>query len=92
MSSSGPSANCQMRASQRKSLGRLHHIAPLPNLSLQVLDCAGVKRLAKLGMVTPPPGMSALDMNSAEDAVVGHTREVVEGFVLCGMEVCPRGV
>ena len=48
---------------------------------------AGVKRLAKLGMVTAPPGMSALDMNSAEDAVVRHTREVVEGFVLCGMEV-----
>ena len=50
---------------------------------------AGVKRLAKLGMVTAPPGMSALDMNSAEDAVVRHTREVVEGFVLCGMEVSP---
>ena len=46
-----------------------------------------MKRLAKLGMVSAAPGMAALDMNTAEDAVVHHTREVVEGFVLCGMEV-----
>jgi thiamine thiazole synthase len=26
-------------------------------------------------------------MNSAEDAVVNHTREVVPGMVICGMEV-----
>ena len=32
--------------------------------------------------------MAALDMNSAEDAVVNHTREVVPGMVICGMEVC----
>ena len=49
---------------------------------------AGVKRLAKLGLVKSAPGMAALDMNSAEDAVVNHTREVVPGMVICGMEVC----
>lgn len=48
---------------------------------------AGVKRLAKLGLVKSAPGMAALDMNSAEDAVVNHTREVVPGMVICGMEV-----
>ena len=48
---------------------------------------AGVKRLAKLGMVADAPGMSALDMNTAEDAIVQHTREVVDGMVICGMEV-----
>ena len=46
-----------------------------------------MKRLAKLGMVADAPGMSALDMNSAEDAIVQHTREVVDGMVICGMEV-----
>lgn len=50
---------------------------------------AGVKRLQKLGMVNAVPGMAALDMNSAEDAVVRHTREVVPGMVICGMEVPP---
>ena len=49
----------------------------------------GVKRLQKLGMVSAVPGMSALDMNSAEDAVVNHTREVVPGMVICGMEARP---
>ena len=48
---------------------------------------AGVKRLAKLGLVKGAPGMAALDMNSAEDSVVNHTREVVPGMVICGMEV-----
>ena len=47
---------------------------------------AGVKRLQRLGMVTDVPGMSALDMNTAEDAVVANTREVVPGMVICGME------
>ena len=49
--------------------------------------CTGVKRLAKLGLVSGTPGMAALDMNSAEDAVVNNTREVVPGMVICGMEV-----
>lgn len=72
------------------------------NHLLQVLECkvmvsstghdgpmgaSGVKRLAKLGMITGAPGMGALDMNTAEDAVVRHTREVVPGMVICGMEV-----
>lgn len=48
---------------------------------------AGVKRLQKLGMVSAIPGMGALDMNTAEDAVVNNTREVVPGMVICGMEV-----
>ena len=38
-------------------------------------------------MVAGAPGMAALDMNAAEDAVVAHTREVVPGMVICGMEV-----
>ena len=38
-------------------------------------------------MVHSAPGMGALDMNSAEDMVVAHTREVVPGMVICGMEV-----
>jgi thiamine thiazole synthase len=59
------------------------------------MGASGVKRLAKLGLVQNAPGMAALDMNSAEDAVVNHTREVVPGMVICGMEVaeldgCPR--
>lgn len=47
---------------------------------------SGVKRLQQLGMVKMP-GMGALDMNSAEDAVVRATREVVPGFIVTGMEV-----
>lgn len=49
--------------------------------------CAGVKRLARLGMVDNAPGMSALDMNTAEDMIVRNTREVVPGMIICGMEV-----
>ena len=52
------------------------------------MGASGVKRLARLGMVNPAlPGMGALDMNSAEDAIVDRTREVAPGMVLCGMEV-----
>ncbi|GIL77833.1 hypothetical protein Vretimale_6619 [Volvox reticuliferus] len=48
-----------------------------------------VKRLARLGMVPggEVPGMGALDMEVAEGAIVGGTREVVPGMVLCGMEL-----
>mmetsp|Transcript_68187 Transcript_68187/g.168473 ORF Transcript_68187/g.168473 Transcript_68187/m.168473 type:complete len:335 (-) Transcript_68187:156-1160(-) len=53
-----------------------------------------VKRLSKLGMVgqTPAPGaeipgMGALDMNSSEDKIVNHTREVAPGVILTGMEL-----
>ena len=35
----------------------------------------------------PASGMGALDMNTAEDAVVDRTREVVPGFIAAGMEV-----
>uniref|UniRef100_A0A7S4FV60 Thiamine thiazole synthase n=1 Tax=Eutreptiella gymnastica TaxID=73025 RepID=A0A7S4FV60_9EUGL len=57
---------------------------------------SGVKRLAKLGFLKNDlPGMGALDMNSAEDQIVNHTREIFPGMVVCGMEVaevdqCPR--
>lgn len=48
---------------------------------------SGVKRLQSLGLVDRIPGMGALDMNTAEDDIVNHTREVVPGMVLAGMEV-----
>lgn len=59
------------------------------------MGASGVKRLANLGLIQRVPGMGALDMNSAEDAVVDRTREIVPGMVICGMEVaeldgCPR--
>ncbi|KAK6934397.1 hypothetical protein RJ641_034552 [Dillenia turbinata] len=47
----------------------------------------GVKRLKSIGLVDHLPGMKALDMNSAEDAVVRMTREVVPGMIVTGMEV-----
>ena len=40
-----------------------------------------------MGMVEDAPGMSALDMNTAEDMIVRNTREVVPGMIICGMEV-----
>ena len=46
-----------------------------------------MKRLQSLGLVDRIPGMGALDMNTAEDDIVNHTREVVPGMVLAGMEV-----
>lgn len=51
-----------------------------------------MKRLAALGMVPPVPGMAALDMNTAEDAIVNNTREVVPGLVLTGMELAEVGI
>ncbi|KAL4439686.1 hypothetical protein ABPG75_002687 [Micractinium tetrahymenae] len=51
------------------------------------MGAAGVKRLARLGMIDRAPGMGALDMNTAEDAIVDQTREIVPGMVVCGMEV-----
>lgn len=41
-------------------------------------------------MVENAPGMSALDMNTAEDMIVRNTREVVPGMIICGMEVTFR--
>lgn len=40
-----------------------------------------------IGMAPKHPGMGALDMNTAEDAVVEGTQEVVPGMIFCGMEV-----
>lgn len=47
----------------------------------------GVKRLRSVGMIESVPGMKCLDMNAAEDAIVRHTREVVPGMIVTGMEV-----
>ncbi|GAU46185.1 hypothetical protein TSUD_93720 [Trifolium subterraneum] len=47
----------------------------------------GVKRLKSIGLIDTVPGMKALDMNTAEDAIVRHTREVVPGMIVTGMEV-----
>jgi len=47
----------------------------------------GIHRLKQLGLVKEIPGMRALDMNAAEDALVEHTCEIVPGMVITGMEV-----
>lgn len=47
----------------------------------------GVKRLKSIGMISSVPGMKALDMNTAEDAIVRLTREIVPGMIVTGMEV-----
>ncbi|CAI7813768.1 unnamed protein product [Closterium sp. NIES-53] len=47
----------------------------------------GVKRLKSIGLIDKVPGMKCLDMNIAEDAIVRHTREVVPGMIVTGMEV-----
>uniref|UniRef100_A0A2P2I4J1 Thiazole biosynthesis enzyme n=1 Tax=Hirondellea gigas TaxID=1518452 RepID=A0A2P2I4J1_9CRUS len=48
---------------------------------------SGVKRLAQIGLIDKVKGMSALDMNAAEDAVLRGTREIVPGMIVTGMEV-----
>jgi thiamine thiazole synthase len=46
------------------------------------MGASGVKRLQRLGMLGGSlPGMGALNMNVAEDAVVDRTREIVPGMV-----------
>ncbi|KAL9392708.1 hypothetical protein Peur_016628 [Populus x canadensis] len=47
----------------------------------------GVKRLKSIGLIDSVPGMKALDMNAAEDAIVRLTREIVPGMIVTGMEV-----
>ena len=59
------------------------------------LGASLAKRVKHIGMVDEMPGMSALDMNAAEDAVVAGTQEIVPGLIFAGMEVaemsgCPR--
>ena len=44
------------------------------------------KRLQSMGCVKLG-GMRGLDMNSAEDAIVKGTREVVDGLIMGGMEL-----
>ena len=46
-----------------------------------------VKRLVSMGAITRLGGMRGLDMNSAEDAIVKNTREVVPGLIVGGMEL-----
>ncbi|GAA0157258.1 oxidoreductase [Lithospermum erythrorhizon] len=47
----------------------------------------GVKRLKSIGLIDSVTGMKALDMNTAENAIVRLTREVVPGMIVTGMEV-----
>ena len=47
----------------------------------------GVKRLKSIGMIVSVPGMNALDMNAAEDAIERLPREIVPGMIVTGMEV-----
>ncbi|XP_044973121.1 thiamine thiazole synthase 2, chloroplastic-like [Hordeum vulgare subsp. vulgare] len=47
----------------------------------------GVKRLEDIGTINTMPRMKALDVNTAEDAIVSLTREVVPGMIVAGIEV-----
>lgn len=46
-----------------------------------------VKRLVSMQQLEKLGGMRGLDMNSAEDAIVKGTREVVPGLIVGGMEL-----
>ncbi|KAF4595085.1 thiamine biosynthetic enzyme [Ophiocordyceps camponoti-floridani] len=46
-----------------------------------------VKRLVSMRLLDRLGGMRGLDMNSAEDAIVRRTREVVPGLIVGGMEL-----
>lgn len=46
-----------------------------------------VKRLVSMGAVEKLGGMRGLDMNTAEDAIVKRTREIVPGLIVGGMEL-----
>lgn len=45
------------------------------------------KRLESMNAINKLGGMRGLDMNSAEDAIVKNTREVVPGLIIGGMEL-----
>jgi len=45
------------------------------------------KRLESMGAISKLGGMRGLDMNSAEDAIVKGTREVIPGLIMGGMEL-----
>lgn len=46
-----------------------------------------VKRLVSMQQLEKLGGMRGLDMNTAEDAIVKKTREVVPGLIVGGMEL-----
>jgi len=46
-----------------------------------------VKRLVSMQQIEKLGGMRGLDMNSAEDAIVTKTREVIPGLIVGGMEL-----
>ncbi|KID99833.1 thiazole biosynthetic enzyme variant 1, partial [Metarhizium majus ARSEF 297] len=46
-----------------------------------------VKRLVSMQRIEKLGGMRGLDMNSAEDAIVKNTREIVPGLIVGGMEL-----
>ncbi|KAI1869010.1 uncharacterized protein JN550_005997 [Neoarthrinium moseri] len=46
-----------------------------------------VKRLVSMGAIDKLGGMRGLDMNTAEDAIVKGTREIVPGLIVGGMEL-----
>ncbi|XBI01831.1 hypothetical protein VPH35_130513 [Triticum aestivum] len=52
-----------------------------------VIKHAALFTSTDIGMIQAVPGMKALDMNTAEDAIVRLTREVVPGMIVTGMEV-----
>eukprot|EP01063_Lacrimia_lanifica_P009080 TRINITY_DN16107_c0_g2_i1.p1 TRINITY_DN16107_c0_g2~~TRINITY_DN16107_c0_g2_i1.p1 ORF type:complete len:312 (+),score=126.17 TRINITY_DN16107_c0_g2_i1:173-1108(+) len=52
------------------------------------MGATSAKRLESIGLLPDRlPGMNALDMSTAEDAVLHMTQEVVPGLVFAGMEV-----
>lgn len=46
-----------------------------------------VKRLVSMQRIEKLGGMRGLDMNTAEDAIVKNTREIVPGLIVGGMEL-----
>ena len=46
-----------------------------------------VKRLVSMSQLEKLGGMRGLDMNTAEDAIVKRTREIVPGLIVGGMEL-----
>ena len=46
-----------------------------------------VKRLVSMQQIEKLGGMRGLDMNTAEDAIVKRTREIVPGLIVGGMEL-----
>jgi len=51
------------------------------------MGATSAKRLQSIGAIPHVPGMHALDMSTAEDAVLQMTSEVVPGLIFTGMEV-----